>query len=433
MARAHSELETVEPSRHAGASLPLAHEPEARKEQIASAARHLRAGACSFLFAGAACAAVPSPDVDKPGVDVVSPNKEVPSPAVAAQPSSINIYGLISAGVGYVTDEGGVRRRHAVSGTNQNPRLGFRGSEDLGDGLRGVFTLEMGFNVMTGALSQNGRGFGRQAFVGLSDKRWGALTFGRQYDTVHDYLGPVLIASNGVAIGDNDNAYNNIRIQNSIKYISPSIAGINFTGVYGLSESASQSDNNAYSVGLGYSNKGWNGGIVYARMNNPNSLTSPNGAIGNDYASGLLIFNRSAQRPNAGVSKQTVSGIGTLYTTGPAVLGAYFSNVEFDYLDSSGLTLRNYNVSINYSVRPQIILGVALMQTNGDYSVTGKQPKWSQLNLQFDYVLSKRSDLFANVIYQRATGDATAANIFGFNASSGREQTLLTLGVRHRF
>jgi predicted porin len=42
-------------------------------------------------------------------------------------------------------------RTHALSGTNQNPRIGFRGQEDLGDGTKAIFVLENGFNVMTAA------------------------------------------------------------------------------------------------------------------------------------------------------------------------------------------------------------------------------------------------------------------------------------------
>ena len=347
--------------------------------------------------------------------------------------SAVSVYGLISAGVGYVSNEGGVVRHHAISGTNQNPRWGLRGSEDLGGGLSAVFALEQGFNVMAGTLSQNGRAFGRQSYVGLSDGTFGALTFGRQYDTVHDYLGPVLIASNGVAIGDNDNAYNNIRIQNSLKYVSPWVSGVNFTAVYGLSESTTRSDNEAYSVGLGYKQGPWNAGAVYARMNNPNSTTSPNGAVANDYASSLLLFTKSAVNPTSGTGRQTIAGAGGLYTVGPAVIGAYFSDVKYVYLDGSHLDLQNLNVNLNYAVVPTVILGAAYTRTAGKYDVINTKPSWDQVNLQLDYVLSKRSDLFLNAIEQRAGGDALRANIFGFGASSGRSQTMVTAGMRHRF
>ena len=96
--------------------------------------------------------------------------------------SSVQVYGLLSAGIGYVSDEGKGSRTHALSGTNQNPRIGFRGQEDLGDGTKAIFVLENGFNVMTGTASQSGRLFGRQSYVGLSSNDKGTLTLGRQYD-----------------------------------------------------------------------------------------------------------------------------------------------------------------------------------------------------------------------------------------------------------
>jgi Outer membrane protein (porin) len=91
------------------------------------------------------------------------------SSAAHAQ-SSVTLYGLISAGVGYATNQGGKNAWQALSGTNQNPRWGLKGVEDLGGGTTAIFQLENGFNVMTGTASQNGREFGRQAFVGLASK-----------------------------------------------------------------------------------------------------------------------------------------------------------------------------------------------------------------------------------------------------------------------
>lgn len=347
--------------------------------------------------------------------------------------SNVKIYGLISAGIGYASNENGGGRLHALSGTNQSPRWGLQGKEDLGGGREAVFVLEQGFNVMTGTVSQNGRAFGRQSFVGLSDKSLGILTLGRQYDTVHDYLGPVLIASNGVNIGDNDNSYNNIRIQNAVKYVSPRMQGFDFTAVYGLGEGARSNDNRAYSLGVGYKRGGLSVGAAHAVMDKPNSRTSPNGAVGNDYASGLLLFNKSPLDNKTGVDSQRISGVGGLYRVGPAVYGAFFSNVEYHYLDRSQLTLRNFDVNVNYSVATNIILGLSYTLTSGKYDALHTRPKWHQVNLQANYVLSKRSDLFANMLMQRAAGDAQHAQIFGFGASSSRQQAVMTVGMRHRF
>ena len=216
----------------------------------------------------------------------------------ACAQSSITLYGLISAGVGYATNQGGKNAWQALSGTNQNPRWGLKGKEDLGQGLSAIFQLENGFNVMTGTAAQNGREFGRLAYVGLADRTYGSLTFGRQYDAIHDYIGPVIIASNGVNIGDNDNGYNDIRVQNSVKYVSPVYYGLKFTALYGFSNATGFANNSAYSFGLGYERGPLRWSAVYAQYNHPYSGSNPDGAIANDYASPLLIFAKSATGPD---------------------------------------------------------------------------------------------------------------------------------------
>jgi predicted porin len=64
----------------------------------------------------------------------------------------------------------------------------------------------------------------------------GTLTLGRQYEAVKDYLGPVVIASNGVHIGDNDNGYNNLRVRTRSEYVSPMFNDFNVTALYGLAK-----------------------------------------------------------------------------------------------------------------------------------------------------------------------------------------------------
>ncbi|KAG1161867.1 hypothetical protein G6F35_019101 [Rhizopus arrhizus] len=65
-------------------------------------------------------------------------------------------------------------------GIQNGSRFGLRGTEDLGDGLSAVFTLESGFTANNGNRSQGDRLFGRQATVGLSSDQWGLLELGRQ-------------------------------------------------------------------------------------------------------------------------------------------------------------------------------------------------------------------------------------------------------------
>lgn len=109
--------------------------------------------------------------------------------------SSITIYGVVDTAAtatnvtqGATTPGGPTRtavpKAHSYrldSGVGPAGRLGFRGTEDLGDGLAANFVLEMGIAADTGSLQQGGLAFGRQSYVGLSSKQGWAVSVGRQY------------------------------------------------------------------------------------------------------------------------------------------------------------------------------------------------------------------------------------------------------------
>src|ERR1700758_2108659 len=103
--------------------------------------------------------------------------------ATAHAQSSVTLYGLIDAGITYTNNQHGQKNFQATSGDINGSRFGLRGAEDLGGGLKAIFTLENGFSIQNGQLGQGGRLFGRQAFVGLSSDSYGTLTVGRQYDS----------------------------------------------------------------------------------------------------------------------------------------------------------------------------------------------------------------------------------------------------------
>lgn len=110
--------------------------------------------------------------------------------ASAAQAqSSVVLYGVIDAGVSYVNHAavtGGSKSLFKYDdGVAQGSRWGLKGNEDLGGGLSAIFVLENGFNSGTGTLGQGSRMFGRQAFVGLTQRvsvrcRWVVSTHFRR-------------------------------------------------------------------------------------------------------------------------------------------------------------------------------------------------------------------------------------------------------------
>lgn len=139
----------------------------------------------------------------------------------AIQAQTVNLYGVLDASVERLNNIGtsgtNLTRMPGLTGSAPS-RLGFRGSEDLGGGLKAVFTLEQGFGVDNGALNQGGRAFGRQAYVGVTSE-WGALTLGRQYSVMFwsqldaDILGPNMFGS-----GSLDSYLPNARADNSLAY-----------------------------------------------------------------------------------------------------------------------------------------------------------------------------------------------------------------------
>jgi predicted porin len=75
------------------------------------------------------------------------------------------------------------RSTRSAAASASASRIGFRGTEDLGNGLSAVFTLETGTKIDTGEVDAAGTIFNRQAFVGLKS-RAGMMALGRQYTPV---------------------------------------------------------------------------------------------------------------------------------------------------------------------------------------------------------------------------------------------------------
>jgi predicted porin len=98
--------------------------------------------------------------------------------AAAAQNSNLQIYGLLDAGLELARNGNGTATR-VQSGVMLGSRLGFRGVEDLGGGLKARFVLEHGFNVDDGTAA-GGPMWGRRSVVGL-ENAWGTLLLGRDY------------------------------------------------------------------------------------------------------------------------------------------------------------------------------------------------------------------------------------------------------------
>ncbi|SAL48843.1 porin [Caballeronia humi] len=348
------------------------------------------------------------------------------SGAATAQ-SSVTLYGELDAGLAYVNNVGDHSQYRLTSGVIDGSYWGLQGTEDLGGGAKAIFRLERGYSVATG------EGFNDHPYyVGLGTETLGTLTFGHQYDSIHDYFAPFTLTggTGGTAFAhvlDNDNANNSFLAANSVKYTSENYGGFSFGGLYAFSNAAGQFANNrAYSVGANYAIGPFTAGAAYLHNNGRGNTTT--GAYDS-----LTLPGADNTVFAANVERQNTFGVGMSYVIGEFTLAGAFSrsiNSGVTNADTgeaaSSIALNNYEINGVYQLTPSIQLAGMYVYTNGNGA------HWHQGAVQADYLLSKRTDIYLESIYQRASSGAPAV-INTNDPSSGRNQLMIATGIRHRF
>lgn len=159
--------------------------------------------------------------------------------------SSVTLYGIIDAGYGYQGSEaklkGGAASQNgkitedslsARSSTRSGTRWGIKGTESLGNGTSALFVLENGFNATTGESTQGGRLFGRNAYVGLTNERWGTFTIGRQYNAGDDFISAINPLGSSWGFAGTKSVFGSsvsYRYDRALKYLSPELSGLQFS------------------------------------------------------------------------------------------------------------------------------------------------------------------------------------------------------------
>lgn len=350
----------------------------------------------------------------------------------ASAQSSVTLYGIVDTGFVYTNNQKGNSAFQMASGNVQGSRFGLTGSEDLGHGLKAILKLENGFNVNTGTLGQGGRMFGRQAYVGLSDNKYGALTMGRQYQSVQDTLPYAQIAGispvvqYASAVYDNDSLNNTYRTNNSVKYTSPWIAGFKATGLYAFSNAAGAfADNREWSAGLSYINGPFRADAAYLLSRQPGSTAGGALASDNYYSLGASYITN--------VTRNQVYGAGASYQIGIAKLALLYTNSHFNLKTNGAFRFANYEAAVNFTVSPAVNVGIGYIYTLLNTSnSTFTNAHFHQVNFGASYALSKRTNVFYDAIYQRASGaNAWIDNLTA--PSSGRNQLAVIAGIKHNF
>ncbi|MDB5990053.1 MAG: porin [Herbaspirillum sp.] len=376
--------------------------------------------------------------------------------SIAQAQSSITIYGAYDGGLRDIRNAdaaGNSKLTMDSNGTYYANRLGFRGVEDLGDGLNAHFNLESGFNSGSGALDSStptgtGAFFNRNAIVGLGGD-WGTLDFGHQfsisfrtlglYDPFFNrvgftYTGIVPLAP--ASAGDNPaSAFGGTRFNNDVQYtgkVGEITARVeySFGGVAG-----GGSTNSAQAAGFAYAHGPLAFGGAYTRKHlastagsatvpaaaNASSPTYDNTAwtLGAAYTIGDLRIagGYNDESLKGALNPPLVAGsVGIVLTPSPAG-----SSQKIGWLGGS------------YDIKPYLNLTCAVYQTKIATAATSTVPADGKKNLFMAgliYVLSKRATLYAEVDYTKLTGN----QILGVGTAINQNKVLgISVGMAEIF
>ncbi|MFC0402502.1 porin [Paraburkholderia rhizosphaerae] len=361
--------------------------------------------------------------------------------------NSVTLYGLIDQGVNFTNNAGSGSAVQLRSGDTSGSRWGVKGNEDLGSGLSAIFHLEGGFNASNGQLGQNGRLFGRQAYVGLQSNQYGTLTLGRQYDPTVDLFSSITAAGNwggdvGAVPFDNDNADWDFRVNNSIKYATPVYRGFSGEAMYGFSNTAGGfQDNRVISAAGQYQGGGLTAELAYMHIDHPGSGTS--GAVTDD-----ATF--------SGSSQENIDA-GLAYKFSKVQIAAAYSHTKIDdptnnaFLSGdqnpsnggtwTGWRFDNFQLNGEYFFRPDFWFAASYTYTLGDLSSTEANfdPRWHTVALMLDYDFSARTSVYVQGTWQHVESAHTgtqfdnAQSLLAPGASSSPNQLVYRVAMIHRF
>jgi len=350
--------------------------------------------------------------------------------AHAATPSStVQLYGLIDVGVQTLTHGPEGRSKTGMSSGNMNgSRWGLRGTEDLGDGLKTVFALESGFDVGNGKTLQGGRLFGRQAYVGLADRRFGTLTLGRHNTLMIDWMSKFNPFENATYGGKRIDPAFSDRMDNAIKYTNkfgPVSVGAYYS--FGWNNDQSWTDTNTGRMiggGLRYQSGGWDAAVLYhtKRADAPKAPADSGNredrilaALAYDF-DGVKVYGGYRWLEQKLTQRDYVS---RLYWVGAAWQATPATRLSLAVYHMDGNTCDNMN-------------GVSCPAVQGDLD----DQKPTLLVLGSEYDLSKRTTLYALGSYALNDNGSSVSVIggkYGVNVEPGRNQLGVAVGLRHRF
>ncbi len=370
------------------------------------------------------------------------------STAAFAQ-TNVTIYGVADAA--FVNASGDNGTNNSFNGINSGvlagSRLGFRGEEALGNGLKAVFTLEYALdldqNTGIGSTTASSGLQSRQSFVGLSHAKLGTLTLGRQYApgffaaarndilAASSVLAPLNLMSG--AYGATINAGSNARWNNAIAYQSPTIAGFSARAVYGYGEA--QSNANTPVAGNSTGNDGrWGVGLNYA-----------NGPINADFA---YHSRRDITANAAGFGTAAALVPAAAAATGDKNINEWFVGGSYDFKvakvkatyqrqdDKNGTSAQQVDARV-WSVGVEVpVFGNGTVHAG--YSDLGWRSTGTNLDsdgwsVGYTHALSKRTTLYT--AYTSVDNDSASRAVAGNTTVRARDERhgIFAAGISHSF
>ena len=342
------------------------------------------------------------------------------SGAAMAQ-SSVTLFGIVDTGVGYI-DNGGNEVAGSTAGQNKygmttsgnaTSRLGFRGVEDLGGGLKAGFWLEGQIDGDDGNAA--GFNFKRRSTLslmgGFGEVRLGRdLTPGYSKFISYDLFGQVGI---GQFMGWSSNLYGadvgGVRADNMLSYYTPNFGGFTAGVSYGFGEDTASSKTNRYVGGYVAFDNGPISVALAMDKNNGNLPTTP--AVNGD---------------------RTQVSLGGSYDFGMLKASALVQKVEFEPTVGTGkVKFDNWALGLSAPVGP----GTVKAQY-ASYDLKDSSNEAQQLSVGYVYDLSKRTAVYGTVSFLKNKG-ASAVSLGGnglpLGGASGENQTGYQVGIRHAF
>ncbi|NKJ51139.1 porin [Burkholderia sp. SG-MS1] len=373
----------------------------------------------------------------------------VASSSASAQ-SSVTLYGVVDNAFAYVSNQNGHSNVYMSQGNLQASKFGLLGAEDIGGGTKAIFRLESGFNSLTGAQSSAGYLFNRQAYVGLANDRYGTVTLGRQYTPYFQMvgaLGPtgVLTGASGAHPGDIDALDTTLRFNNSVTYLSPTIAGLQMSAQYGLGGvPGSMANGSHFSAAFRYDYRPFAIAAGYVKLKD----------IATSAALGSFAINSPVNNGYATARSAQLFAAAARYSLQDLMVGINYSNVQYapgnGSLFASKAVFNTYGVISTYRVTSSVTVGAGYSYTQASKANGISDPaRYHQISLEQTYSLSARTTLYALQAYQHARGKSLVATGAGATSivdavavvgdsqnttpSSGPSQFVGMVGLRHAF